>query len=212
MGNPAVHPLAIVSRAGPAGDRHQPKSLFLIYASPSPFVWKSYAFTTKYLATGSPFRMSDVVAKNSLPRKKYKQMRNYGLAKSLQREQRSIANIIAETATPTPDITLHSAAALAQVCRGIITGEGPTVAGRVLSSRPMIRHFAQEFLFLPVGPATLSAARRPVRCSTSTMRLAIGWIAGASMTSSPRRSSTMSWQLAGMMYQAAMSRWAPRRS
>jgi hypothetical protein len=33
------------------------------------------------------------------------------------------------------DVTLCSAAALAQVCRGIITGEGPTVAGRVHFSR-----------------------------------------------------------------------------
>jgi len=79
--------------------------------------------------------MSDVVAKSSLPRKKYKQMRNHGLATSLQSEQRSIANIIAEIATPTPDVTLRSAAALAQVCRGIITGEGPTVGGRVHFSR-----------------------------------------------------------------------------
>jgi len=62
-------------------------------------------------------------------------MRNHGLVISLQSEQRSIANIIAEIGTPTPDVTLRSAAALAQVCRGIITGEGPTVAGRVHFSR-----------------------------------------------------------------------------
>jgi hypothetical protein len=62
-------------------------------------------------------------------------MRNHGLAKSLQSEQRSIADMIAEIETSTPGVTLRSAAALAQVCRGIITGEGPTVAGRVHFSR-----------------------------------------------------------------------------
>jgi hypothetical protein len=62
-------------------------------------------------------------------------MRNHGLVNSLQSEQRSITDMIAEIAKPTPDLTLRSAAALAQVCRGIITGEGPTVAGRVHFSR-----------------------------------------------------------------------------
>jgi hypothetical protein len=62
-------------------------------------------------------------------------MRNHGLANSLQGEQRSITDMIAEIATPTADVTLRSAAALAQVCRGIITGEGPTVAGRIHFSR-----------------------------------------------------------------------------
>ncbi len=61
-------------------------------------------------------------------------MRNRELAKSLQCEQRSIADMIAEIET-SPDVTLRSAAALAQVCRGIITGEGPTAAGRVHFSR-----------------------------------------------------------------------------
>jgi hypothetical protein len=67
--------------------------------------------------------------------KKYNQMRNHGLAKSLQSEYRSIADMITEIETSTPDVTLRSAAALAQVCRGIITGEGPTVAGRIHFSR-----------------------------------------------------------------------------
>src|SRR5215470_12536956 len=62
-------------------------------------------------------------------------MRNRGLANSLQSQQRSITDMIAEIARPTPDVTLRGAAALAQVCRGIITGEGPTVAGRVHFSR-----------------------------------------------------------------------------
>jgi hypothetical protein len=63
-------------------------------------------------------------------------MRNHGLANSLLSEQqRSITDMIDEIARPTPDVTLRSAAALAEVCRGIITGEGPTVAGRVHFSR-----------------------------------------------------------------------------
>jgi hypothetical protein len=61
-------------------------------------------------------------------------MRNHGLA-SLQSEPRSIADMIAEIEMPTRDVSLRSAAALAQVCRGVITGEGPTVAGRVHFSR-----------------------------------------------------------------------------
>jgi hypothetical protein len=62
-------------------------------------------------------------------------MCNEGLANSLQSEQCSITDMIAEIARPTSDVTLRSAAALAQVCRGIITGDGPTVAGRVHFSR-----------------------------------------------------------------------------
>ena len=62
-------------------------------------------------------------------------MRNHGLAKSLQSEQRSIADMMAEIERSSPDVTSRSAAALTQVCRGIITGEGPTVAGRVHFSR-----------------------------------------------------------------------------
>ena len=61
-------------------------------------------------------------------------MRNDELAKSLHCEQRSIADMITEIETAA-DVTLRSASALAQVCRGIITGEGPTAAGRVHFSR-----------------------------------------------------------------------------
>jgi hypothetical protein len=61
-------------------------------------------------------------------------MRNHELAKSLQCEQRRCCDMITEIETAA-DVTLCSAAALAQVCRGIITGEGPTVAGRVHFSR-----------------------------------------------------------------------------
>jgi hypothetical protein len=62
-------------------------------------------------------------------------MRAYGIVTTLQREQRSIADIIAEVATSDSDAPSRSAAALAHVYRGVITGEGPTVAGRVHFSR-----------------------------------------------------------------------------
>jgi hypothetical protein len=50
-------------------------------------------------------------------------------------EQSGSADVIAEVATSKSDVTLRSAAALAQVCRDIITGEGPTVVDRVHFSR-----------------------------------------------------------------------------
>jgi hypothetical protein len=59
----------------------------------------------------------------------------YGLTDSLQCEQRSVADIIAQVAISKSDLPLCSAAALALVCRGVITGEGPAVAGRVHFSR-----------------------------------------------------------------------------
>ena len=62
-------------------------------------------------------------------------MRNHGLATSLWDEGRGITDMIAEIEMPASDVTLRSADALAQVCREIITGEGPTVAGRVHFSR-----------------------------------------------------------------------------
>jgi hypothetical protein len=82
-----------------------------------------------------PDTWQPALARKALPSKKYKQMRNHGLANSLQSEQRSITDMIAEIARPFPDATLRSAAALAEICRGIITGEGPTVAGRIHFSR-----------------------------------------------------------------------------
>jgi hypothetical protein len=54
-------------------------------------------------------------------------------------EQRDIAEVIDDTGAPRTDICLWSAAALAQVCRGIITGEGPTACGRVHFSRTIDR-------------------------------------------------------------------------
>jgi hypothetical protein len=81
---------------------------------------------------------SSAVAFRGAPTKKNEQtMRTYtfGLSKSLQCEHRSVADIIAEVAAARVDVPVYSAAALAQVCRGVITGEGPTVAGRVHFSR-----------------------------------------------------------------------------
>ena len=54
---------------------------------------------------------------------------------SLQGEQRNIADLMAEIATGKSDITSRGAMALAQVCRAVITGEGPTTAGRIHFSR-----------------------------------------------------------------------------
>jgi hypothetical protein len=69
-------------------------------------------------------------------------MRSYELAQPLESQRSSIADMIAEVATSKSDITLRSAAALAQVCRDIITGEGPTVVDRVHFSRSIDEHDA----------------------------------------------------------------------
>jgi hypothetical protein len=55
----------------------------------------------------------------------------------LQCEQRNVTDLLAEISTAHSDITSRSAAALAQVCRAVITGEGPSVAGRVHFSRTL---------------------------------------------------------------------------
>jgi hypothetical protein len=54
---------------------------------------------------------------------------------SLLCEQRDIAEMIDDVDARGTDICLRSAAALAQVCRGVITGEGPTACGRPHFSR-----------------------------------------------------------------------------
>jgi hypothetical protein len=66
-------------------------------------------------------------------------MRRLGLNPSLLYEQRDIAEMIDDVDAAGTDICLRSAAALAQVCRGIITGEGPTACGRVHFSRTIDR-------------------------------------------------------------------------
>jgi hypothetical protein len=62
-------------------------------------------------------------------------MGTYESAQSLETEQPSIADMIAEVASAKLDVTLRSAAALRQVCRDVVTGEGSTVVGRVHFSR-----------------------------------------------------------------------------
>jgi hypothetical protein len=66
-------------------------------------------------------------------------MPRLGLNPSLLYEQRDIAEMIDDIDAAGTDICLRSAAALAQVCRGIITGEGPTACGRVHFSRTIDR-------------------------------------------------------------------------
>lgn len=51
------------------------------------------------------------------------------------RDHPDVAGLIADIAASKADILSRSAAALALVCRGIITGEGPTVSGRMHFSR-----------------------------------------------------------------------------
>jgi hypothetical protein len=64
-------------------------------------------------------------------------MRGRELAISLQSGQRSIADLMADLADGNAEVIARSTAALAQVFRGVITGEGPTVAGRVHFSRSL---------------------------------------------------------------------------
>jgi hypothetical protein len=64
-------------------------------------------------------------------------MRPYRVTSPLQCEQRNVADLLAEISTAHSDMTSRSAVALAQVCRAVITGEGPSVAGRVHFSRTL---------------------------------------------------------------------------
>lgn len=52
-------------------------------------------------------------------------------------EQHDVAALLNDIATTPDDVAAHSAAALTQVCRSIITGEGPCVAGRKHFSRTL---------------------------------------------------------------------------
>jgi len=64
-------------------------------------------------------------------------MRRFELYPSLLRERHDVDDITAAMSGSGPDICSRSAAALAQVCRGIMTGEGPTACGRVHFSRTL---------------------------------------------------------------------------
>jgi hypothetical protein len=72
---------------------------------------------------------------SSFKKEECKQMYIYESAQPLENGQPSIADMIAEVATSKSGATLYSAAALRQVCRDVITGEGTTVVGRVHFSR-----------------------------------------------------------------------------
>jgi hypothetical protein len=61
-------------------------------------------------------------------------MRAY-ILEMLPRERRGVEDLISDFERPASDITSLSAAALAQVLRDIIAGEGPTVSGRMHFSR-----------------------------------------------------------------------------
>src|SRR5262249_17494449 len=99
-----------------------PKSLYLIYAWLSSYPSKLYALIVKCLLTGRVLRDTGC-------------SRTYESAQSLESEQPGVADMIAEVATSKSGVTLRSAAALRRVCRGVISGEGSTVVGRVHFSR-----------------------------------------------------------------------------
>jgi hypothetical protein len=63
-------------------------------------------------------------------------MRPCTITNALQREQ-NVAELLTDVAMARSDIALRSAAALAQVCRSVITGEGPCVTGRMHFSRTL---------------------------------------------------------------------------
>jgi hypothetical protein len=64
-------------------------------------------------------------------------MHPFSTTSSLQCEQRNVADLLTEISTAQSDVAMRSATALAQVCRAVITGEGPSVAGRVHFSRTL---------------------------------------------------------------------------
>jgi hypothetical protein len=68
-------------------------------------------------------------------RRKEEEMRFHEVSRLPQCEQRDVADLMTEIAAATSDVTSRSAAALAQVCRAVITGEGPIAAGRIHFSR-----------------------------------------------------------------------------
>jgi hypothetical protein len=116
--------------------------LFSIYDLNMACVSKLYASIANYVAEASAGTLIGISsAGNRLTgatpaeTRRTKDMRNFELDPSLLSEQRDVAEMIADMAGSEPDICSRSASALAQVCRGIITGEGPTAAGRVHFSR-----------------------------------------------------------------------------
>jgi hypothetical protein len=66
-----------------------------------------------------------------------KTMRPFRITNPLPCEQRNVPDLLNELATAQSDVASHSAAALTQICHAVITGEGPSVAGRVHFSRTL---------------------------------------------------------------------------
>jgi hypothetical protein len=62
-------------------------------------------------------------------------MRSLEIMRSLQCEQRNVSDLMTEIAAAKTEAASRSAAALAQVCLAVVTGEGPTTAGRIHFSR-----------------------------------------------------------------------------
>jgi hypothetical protein len=143
-------------------------------------------------------------------------MRAYRFTKSLQCEQHSIADIIAELATSKSDVPLRSAAALAQVCHGVITGEGPTVVGRVHFSRAIDADdtalCARILILAGRGGDPISRAEADALFDINAVAAERrdGGMAGASMISFPRRSYITSCPLADVTCLAARPHWLPR--
>jgi len=61
----------------------------------------------------------------------------FRITNSLPCEQRNVPDLLNELAAAQSDVAVRSAAALMQVCHAVITGEGPSVAGRVHFSRTL---------------------------------------------------------------------------
>jgi len=111
-------------------------------------------------------------------------MRNIRLEQSLRCEQREVADMIADIAASEIDSCVRSVEALAQVCRGVITGEGPTTSGRVHFSRTIDVEdtvLCARILVAAGRHGNLSAAQRSTPCSTSTPSPTNGATADGSM-------------------------------
>jgi len=116
--------------------------LFRIYDLSMACVLKLYASRANCLAVASAgtligifFRWQSPDCRYGRGDEKNKDMRSFELDRSPLGEQRDVAEMIADMVGSESDICSQSASALAQVCRGIITGEGPTASGRVHFSR-----------------------------------------------------------------------------
>lgn len=95
-------------------------------------VWKSYAAAATFAAT----RRCRIV-RQAPAAKKERTMSSSTITNAGQGEPRDVAALLRDIAAAESDIASHGAAALQQVCRSVITGEGPCVAGRKHFSRTL---------------------------------------------------------------------------